>query len=243
MRKNKIITGLAALAIGLTPNNGKTSPAEISRIDRTGDQLMVYIDMNGALQTYNDPRFQLFFFDSNQPGEGYGPGWKLNLRVSVEAPINSFMPWMYPVRATTGGVGNPGGWGDMLNLAWSDYNPISDQLVIQMPSGLPSDVSGDVTLETYELPVGSRGDEIRLPASTYFLAYTRMMVAPDYNQDNSVDLRDFQKLQQCFSGESPGYYESGHVCSSVYDYDRDSDVDSADYSEFEKRMTGPDLGE
>lgn len=57
----------------------------------------------------------------------------------------------------------------------------------------------------------------------------------DHNSDSDVDLRDFQALQRCFSGEAVAEGD----CLAAFDPDRDGDVDADDYSYLHCTVRGP----
>ncbi len=52
----------------------------------------------------------------------------------------------------------------------------------------------------------------------------------DANDNGSLDLRDWGRLQDCFSGpfDGPGYSAPSAECASWFDFDGDGDVDTAD---------------
>ncbi|HNQ22825.1 MAG TPA: hypothetical protein PKK06_07010 [Phycisphaerae bacterium] len=66
-------------------------------------------------------------------------------------------------------------------------------------------------------------------------------VFADANDDSDVDLADFARFQNCYSGATTdeGFTPPGPECKNLFDLHYDGDVDAADYTAFAARFVGP----
>jgi hypothetical protein len=63
----------------------------------------------------------------------------------------------------------------------------------------------------------------------------------DFDNDNDVDLADFQALQVCFAESSVAILPSLR-CRDGFDLDDDNRIDEADFALFAGALTGPGGG-
>ena len=86
----------------------------------------------------------------------------------------------------------------------------------------------------------TRSDEVgdlgAVDMGYHFRLTGRALVLGDFDRNLRIDLRDFARLQSCFSGEGA---TDVSPCCRIFDYELDADVDLEDFESFRLARTGP----